>query len=332
MTRNILVTGGAGYIGSHTCKRLKQRGYCPVTVDNLEHGHRWAVKWGPLVEADLLDPQAIDRAFEKYRPEAVIHFAALISVGQSVEDPGSYYHNNVGGTITLLDAMVRHNTRRIVLSSTAAVYGTPDITPIPETHSLNPINPYGFSKLAMERIAHDFASAHDLRAMALRYFNAAGADPDLETGEAHEPETHAIPILLDTALGKRTQFSLYGDDYPTPDGTCIRDYVHVSDLADAHVCALEALEAGSDIGAVNLGIGHGISVRELIDSVQRVTGRHIAAQVQARRPGDAAKLVSDPALSRSALGWRPSFLAIDDIVRTAWTWHRQAHGTNPENA
>lgn len=327
--RTVIVTGGAGYIGSHTCKALARAGLMPVTFDNLSTGHDWAVKWGPLVVADILDGVALSAAFRRFRPLAVLHFAASAHVGQSVSDPGTYYRNNVAGTLNILEAMVDHGIRYIIQSSTCATYGAPLETPIRESHAQQPVNPYGASKLMAERMLADFGGAHDLRHVALRYFNAAGADPDAETGEDHQPETHLIPLVLDAAAGLRPRVTIFGDDYDTPDGTCVRDYVHVSDLADAHVGALTALVGGSQSAAYNLGNGKGFSVREIIAAARRVTKRPIAEHVDARRPGDPAHLVADARLARSALGWEPQFTRIERIIETAWAWHQRNPAVAP---
>lgn len=328
MARPVLVTGGAGYIGSHAAKALARAGYLPVTYDNLRHGHRAAVRWGPLEEGDLLDTPRLDTVLRKWRPEAVLHFAGLISVGESVENPSLYYQHNLVGSLNLLQAMRAHDIGRIVFSSTAAVYGAPDIVPIPETAPFRPLNPYGSSKAMVEAMLADFGRAHGLRSVALRYFNAAGADADGETGETHEPETHLIPLALDAVLGRRGPLTIYGEDYATADGTCLRDYVHVSDLATAHVLALESTGScppGTNT-AFNLGSGAGFTVRQVLDSIARVSGRSVPIRVGARRPGDSAALVADPARAREILGWSPQLSDIDTIVRTAlaWTNRREA--------
>jgi UDP-arabinose 4-epimerase len=319
---NILVTGGAGYIGSHACKSLAQAGYNPISYDNLVYGHRWAVRWGPLEEGDIADRVRLDAVIEKHRPEAVMHFAAFAYVGESVLDPGKYYRNNVAGTLTLLEAMRDHDIDKLIFSSTCATYGVPDRVPISEDHPQRPINPYGASKLMIERMLQDFDAAHGLHSISLRYFNAAGADPDGEIGEAHDPETHLIPLVLDAAAGKRPAVTVFGDDYDTPDGTCIRDYIHVSDLASAHVLALRALEAGAVTGAYNLGNGLGFSVREVITAAETVTGLAVPVEMGPRRGGDPARLVGDAASATVDLGWRPRFAGLEDILMTAWKWHQ----------
>lgn len=321
MNNLIIVTGGAGYIGSHACKTLARAGYTPVSFDNLVNGHPWAVRWGPLETGDIADRARLDEVIEKYQPAAVMHFAAYAYVGESVQDPGKYYRNNVAGTLTLLEAMRDHGIDKMIFSSTCATYGIPNRVPIPEGHPQHPINPYGASKLMIERMLQDFEVAHGLRSISLRYFNAAGADPEGEIGEAHDPETHLIPLVLDAAAGKRPAITVFGGDYDTPDGTCIRDYIHVSDLADAHVLALKALEAGAKTTPYNLGNGQGFSVREVIDSAARVTGRQVPFTVGPRRAGDPAALVGDATRAMQELGWRPQLHDIDTMIDTAWQWH-----------
>ncbi len=325
----VLVTGGAGYIGSHACKALAQAGYTPVVFDNLVYGHRWAVRWGPLEVGDIADRERIDQVIRRYRPAAVMHFAAFTYVGESVTDPGKYYRNNVAGTLTLLEAMHDHEIRRMIFSSTCAIYGMPQQIPMTESHPQTPINPYGASKLMIERILEDFAAAHDLRSVSLRYFNAAGADPEAEVGELHDPETHLVPLVLDAAAGRRSAITIFGDDYDTPDGTCVRDYIHVTDLAQAHVLALRALESGAGSTAYNLGNGKGFSVREVIDCARRVSGREIPVEMGARRPGDPARLVGDASRAIAELGWSPAYADLDQIVATAWAWHQSPRGSAP---
>jgi UDP-arabinose 4-epimerase len=319
---NILVTGGAGYIGSHTCKALAAAGFTPVTFDNLRSGHRRAVKWGPLEEGDLADGARLAAVIAKYAPRGVIHFAASSAVGESVADPGAYYRNNVAGSLTLLEAMRDHGVGALVFSSTAAVYGAPQQDLMPESHPLLPINPYGASKLMIERMIEDFAAAHGLRFARLRYFNAAGADLEGEIGEAHEPETHAIPLALLTALGRRPHFDVFGVDYPTPDGSAVRDYIHVADLAAAHVLALRRLLDGGASMTLNLGTGEGHSVLALVAAVERVTGKTLSVRRTARRAGDPSRLVADASAAMSELGWRPGMPELETIVATAWNWHR----------
>ena len=326
--KHVLVTGGAGYIGSHACKALAAAGYVPVTFDNLVYGHRSAVRWGPFVHGDILDRAALDAALRAWQPVAVMHFAAFAYVGESVTNPGKYYRNNVVGSLTLLEAIRDAGVGRLVFSSTCATYGVPQAVPIAEDHSQNPINPYGASKLMVERLLRDFDAAHGLRSISLRYFNAAGADPDGETGEDHEPETHLIPLVLDAAAGKRPDVTVFGRDHPTPDGTCIRDYIHVADLARAHVMALQGLERGATTTAYNLGNGTGYSVHEVIETAGIVTGRPIPVRFGPRRAGDPPELVGDASRIRAELGWAPRHADLADIVGTAWRWHQaQRSGT-----
>lgn len=321
----VLVTGGAGYIGSHACKALAKAGHLPITYDNLVHGHREAVRWGPLVEGDIADRERLDAAIAEFRPDAVMHFAAYAYVGESVTDPGKYYRNNVAGSLTLLEAMRDHRIDRLVFSSTCATYGVPQYTPIDEAHPQAPINPYGASKLAVERMIADFSAAHGLRAISLRYFNAAGADPEGEIGECHDPETHLIPLALAAALGRIPELAVFGDDYETEDGTCVRDYVHVSDLADAHVLALGALaDAAPGARACNLGNGNGYSVSQVISAVERLTGHSVPVRIGPRRAGDPARLVSASSCAANDLGWRPQLGEMDQIIASAWNWARRA--------
>ncbi len=322
---NILVTGGAGYIGSHTCKALKGAGFSPVTYDSLVYGHEWAVKWGPLEIGDILDTERLSAVVRKYRPRAVVHFAAFAYVGESVTDPAKYYRNNVIGTLSLLDAMRTNDVTQIVFSSTCATYGMPDVVPMTEETPQHPINPYGATKLMIERIIGDYYTAYGLSSVSLRYFNAAGADPDGETGEDHDPETHLIPLVLAVAAGERRDISVFGRDYDTPDGTCVRDYTHVADLADAHVRALNKLETGRACSAYNLGTGKGISVAEVIDAARRVTARDIPVIDSPRRAGDPAALFADANKAMRELNWKPHYIAIDDVIETAWNWHRRKH-------
>lgn len=324
MTKSVLVTGGAGYIGSHTCKALAQTGFYPITLDNMVYGHEWAVNWGPLEKGDTRDSDKVLRIIERYKPVAVIHFAAFAYVGESVSNPQKYYDNNVAGTLGLLDAMLRAGLDKLIFSSTCATYGVPSDGTIQESHAQNPINPYGQSKNMVEQILKDFDSAYDLRSIALRYFNAAGADPDCEIGEDHDPETHLIPLVLDAASGRRQDITIFGSDYDTPDGTCIRDYVHVSDLADAHVNALEYLLDGGPSDALNLGTGTGSSVRRIIDVAKSVTGYEITSVEGPRRPGDPPSLVAAPGRAQHVLGWQPKLSDIEAIISTSWAWH-QAH-------
>ena len=322
----VLVVGGAGYIGSHACKAIAARGLLPVCFDNLSAGHRELVNWGPLVVGDLGDRTALAQVFEQYPISSVMHFAAHAYVGESVIDPARYYGNNVANTLNLLNCMRSAGVGAIVFSSTCATYGVPHSVPIREDHPQAPINPYGWSKLMVEQILKDYERAYGLRHAILRYFNAAGADPHGETGEWHEPETHLIPLVLDVAIGKRKHIEVFGDDYPTADGTCIRDYIHVTDLADAHLLALDAIRTTQQSLICNLGNGQGFSVKEVIASAERITGRPIATRVSARRAGDPPALVGDAAIARSILGWSPRYKSLDSILETAWTWHsRKVH-------
>jgi UDP-arabinose 4-epimerase len=321
MSSAILVTGGAGYVGSHACKALAKAGYLPVTYDNLSRGYRQAVRWGPLVEGDLHDRARLVTALREHNIAAVMHFAAFAYVGESVSEPELYYRNNVGGTLALLGAMRAAEISTIVFSSTCAIYGTPDTVPIVETAAVRPVNPYGETKLAIERALGWYGQAYGLRSVALRYFNAAGADPDGEIGERHDPETHLIPLVIRAALGQAGPVSVFGTDYPTPDGTAIRDYIHVADLADAHVRALAYLDAGGSSAAFNLGTGTGHSVREVIAAVEH-QGNHAVPRTDApRRAGDPPALVADPTLADRILGWRASQSDLTTIIRTALAWH-----------
>ena len=323
---DILVTGGAGYIGSHMCKHLHKNGFRPVVLDNLVHGHREAVKWGPLIEGSFGDAELLGQVFSRYRIAAVMHFAAFCYVGESVQQPLKYYENNVANVIKLLEAMGRADVSKFIFSSSCATYGEPVEIPITESHPQNPINPYGNTKLIIEKILHDFQNAYGLKSASLRYFNAAGADPDGELGEDHRPETHLIPLVLQTALGQREQVQIFGNDYPTKDGTCVRDYIHINDLAQAHLLALKRLIDGERGGAYNLGNGTGHSIDEVIGAARRVTGREIPARPAARRPGDPAVLIASSEKAAKDLGWLPQFGDIDSIIETAWNWHR----THPE--
>jgi UDP-arabinose 4-epimerase len=317
----VLVTGGAGYIGSHTCKLLARLGFEPVVLDNLRTGHRWAVKWGPLLEAALADGALLRELIAEYQIEAVIHFAANAYVGESIRHPRLYLRDNVVNTLGLLDALVDTNVRHIVFSSTCATYGIPGSIPISEAHPQHPISPYGESKLFVERSLHWYGQAHGLRWVALRYFNAAGADPEGELGEEHHPEPHLIPRIVEAALGDRPNVEIYGSDYPTPDGTAIRDYIHVTDLAEAHSLALSYLLEGGENAAINLGTGKGHSVQQVVSAIERVVGRRISTKEASRRLGDPPVLVADATKSAQLLNWRPRYSSIDSIVETAWRWH-----------
>jgi UDP-glucose-4-epimerase GalE len=322
----ILVTGGAGYVGSHAAKLLAERGHEPWILDNLAEGHQPAIGRLPFIKADLLDRDHITGSIKENRIEAVMHFAALAYVGVSVTDPASYYQNNVVGSLSLFDAMRAANVRTIVFSSSCATYGAPERVPITEDHPQNPISPYGYTKLVVERILADYAHAYGFRYAALRYFNASGAASDGTLGEDHDPETHLIPLVLQVALGQRPSVDIFGTDYSTPDGTCIRDYIHVDDLASAHILAIEKLAAGKDGMALklNLGTGRGASVKEVIDHCRAITGQPIAARECDRRAGDPPQLVADATAARRELGWQPHFTEIRDVIASAWKW-RQAH-------
>jgi UDP-glucose 4-epimerase len=325
---SILVTGGAGYIGSHTVLALKQAGYNVVILDNLVYGHRDLVE--KVLEVELIvgdtgDRSLLDHLFKTHDIEAVMHFSAYAYVGESVTDPAKYYRNNVVGTLTLLEAMLTASVKKFVFSSTCATYGVPEFVPIPETHPQNPINPYGATKLMVERILADFDVAYGFKSVRFRYFNAAGANPNGLLGEDHNPETHLIPLVLMTALGKRESISIFGTDYPTPDGTCVRDYIHVNDLADAHILGLEYLLKGGDSEVFNLGNGSGFSVREVIAAAEAVTGVSIAVEERDRRPGDPPILIGTSEQARTILGWKPQYTSIKDIVADAWQWHQKRH-------
>ena len=320
---NILVTGGAGYIGSHCCKELSKKGFEPVTIDNLVYGHKDFVRWGEFFEGDVGDPAHLKKCLAQYKIDAVMHFAAYAYVGESVEDPLKYYENNLRNTIQLLHAVLDNNIKYVVFSSTCATYGHPQKTPIDEDHPLNPINPYGKTKRMIEEILQDYHNAYGLKYISLRYFNAAGADPDTEVGEDHDPETHLIPLILDAAIGKRKGIKIFGTDYETPDGTCIRDYIHVTDLAQAHILALQQLMGGADSSVYNLGNGQGFSVLEVIERARKITGKNIAVENSDRRPGDPPVLIASNAKAINELGWKPQYADIDDIIGTAWEWHKK---------
>ena len=326
--QTILVTGGAGYIGSHAVLALKRAGYEVVILDNLVYGHQDLVEKVLKVEliiGDTNDRALLDKLFATYEVAAVMHFSAYAYVGESVTDPIKYYRNNVVGTLTLLEAMLAAQVKQFVFSSTCATYGVPEIVPIPENHPQNPINPYGATKLMVERILTDFDVAYDLKSVVFRYFNAAGAEPSGLIGEDHSPETHLIPLTLMAALGKRDSVSIFGTDYPTPDGTCVRDYIHVTDLADAHVLGLKYLLQGGNTTVLNLGNGNGFSVREVIDTARTVTGQEIKSLESDRRPGDPPFLVGSSDLARKLLGWQPQYSALSDIIGHAWQWHQKRH-------
>ncbi|MEY8222091.1 UDP-glucose 4-epimerase GalE [Enterocloster aldenensis] len=317
----ILVVGGAGYIGSHTNKEINRRGIPTVIYDNLIYGHQESVKWGIFEKGDVADGYRLDEIFDKYPIESVVHFAAYAYVGESVDRPSKYYNNNVCNTIKLLDKMREHEVHNIVFSSTCATYGEPKQMPITEDMPQNPINPYGASKLMVERILEDYHKAYGINYCCLRYFNAAGADPNGEIGESHNPETHLIPLILDAASGYRKSISIYGTDYPTEDGTCMRDYIHVTDLADAHIRALEYLKSGGESSSFNLGNGKGVSVRHVINAVKAVTGREFQVKEEQRREGDPPILIGSAKKAEAVLGWKPVYGDIETIVEHAWKWH-----------
>ncbi len=316
----ILIVGGAGYIGSHMVKQLAKAGNDVITLDNLSYGYRDAVKYGEFIEGDLGDNTVLDSVFKSGDIEAVMHFAGFIQVGESVLKPSMYYHNNVVNTHTLLDAMLRHDVKNFIFSSTAAIFGEPDYTPIDEKHSKQPINPYGHSKLMIEQMLDDYDIAYDLRATCLRYFNAAGADPDGELGERHVPETHLIPLILQAASGRREDIKVFGDDYPTDDGTCVRDYIHINDLCEAHLLALQRMIEKDQSARYNLGNGKGFSVKQVIDVAREVSGNDFKVTIEPRRAGDPAVLVADATLAKEELNWQPKFADLNDIVKTAWDW------------
>lgn len=317
---NILVTGGAGYIGSHTCLDLSRKGYLPVTYDNLTNGHAEFVKWGPLEKGDIRDRGGLDAVIKKYQPSAIVHFAGLIEVGESTRTPANFYENNVSGTITLLQAALAAKIDKIVFSSTCATYGNPEAVPMNESHPQSPINPYGRSKLIVEQVLRDLDTYQSVRSVMLRYFNAAGADPEGKIGEWHVPETHAIPLAIEAAMGQRSHFQILGTDYETRDGSCVRDFVHVLDLADAHTRAVKHLLAGGDSLALNLGTGHGTTVKELVEAVQRVSGNKFPVEYGPRRAGDSPMLIADNAMAKATIGWSPRH-DLDSIITSAWNWH-----------
>ncbi len=321
--QKILVVGGAGYIGSHTNKILSRAGYETLVLDNLSYGHRDFVKWGQLIEGDMADEDLLDSIFTQHDIIAVMHFSAFIAVGESVQKPGLYYDNNVSKTVTLLNKMVRYGVSYFIFSSTCAIMGEPQYLPLDEEHPRNPINPYGWSKYMVEQILKDFELAHGLKSTILRYFNASGADPDCEIGEKHDPETHLIPLILDAAMGLRENITVFGKDYATRDGTCIRDYIHVNDLAQAHLLALDWMIQNQKCNHFNLGNGEGFSVKEIIEVVEKVTDTKIPVKVGDRREGDAASLIGSSEKARRVLGWKPQLDSIEDIVSTAWNWHRK---------
>lgn len=322
----VLVTGGAGYIGSHMVEMLDRAGHDVTILDNLSNGHRDAVLAGRLVVGDLGDTGLLENLMDSGNFDAVMHFASLIQVGESMQQPGRYYSNNLGCTLNLLDAMARHGVQQLVFSSTAAIFGEPRYTPVDEVHPRCPINPYGASKHMVEQVLPDYDRAYGLRSVCLRYFNAAGADPACRLGERHEPETHLVPLVLQAASGRRGPIKVFGRDYDTPDGTCIRDYIHVADLCQAHLKALDRLAIGMPGGAFNLGNGSGFSVQEVIAAAERVTGRPIASIDAPRRPGDPARLVAEAKLARAELGWQPDYPELETIIAHAWAWEARVAG------
>lgn len=317
----ILVAGGAGYIGSHVCKLLSKKGYNVIVYDNLSHGYREFAKWGSFILGDTCDPHQLDLLFTHHKIDAVMHFCAFIEVGESVVEPEKYYTNNLKNTITLLEAMRRHNVNKLIFSSTAATYGMPGKIPIEEDDPKVPINPYGWTKWMIERILEDYAAAYGFKSIRFRYFNAAGCDPDREVGEAHVPESHLIPLILDAAIGKRESIKVFGTDYETKDGTCVRDYVHVNDLADAHIKGVQYLLDGGDCNYFNLGSGNGFSVTEMIDMVKKVTKKDFKVVITDRRPGDPAFLIAKSDKAQKTLGWKIEY-GLDRIIQTAWDWHQ----------
>jgi len=320
VTQTILVSGGAGYVGSHVCLALAEAGFAPVVYDNLSNGHEAFVQWGVLEQGDIRDGDRLDEVIARHRPMALLHFAGLIEVGESVKEPGRFYDNNVAGAISLIEAARRGGIEAMVFSSTCATYGDPVRLPMDETHPQAPLNPYGRSKLMIEQILADYSAYAGFRSVSLRYFNAAGADPEGRIGERHYPETHAIPLALQAALGQRAGFKLFGDDYDTRDGSAVRDYIHVLDLANAHVKALRYLLQGGETTAFNLGTGTGTTVKELIAAIRRTTNQPFPVDIVARRAGDSASLVADNSRAREVLGWTPK-RTLDDIVASAWRWH-----------
>lgn len=325
---NVLVTGGAGYVGSHTCKILKQSGYTPIVLDNFVYGHEWAVKWGPYFKINLHETDKIIELLQKEKISAVVHFAAFAYVGESVREPLKYYENNLAGTLALLKAMQATQVDKIVFSSSCATYGIPKKIPIEENVLQEPINPYGRTKFMIEKVLQDLANAGVMNSISLRYFNAAGADPDGEIGEDHEPETHLIPLAIEAAYCDNRELTVFGTDYPTIDGTCVRDYIHVTDLADAHVAALRLLHKSNETTkwrAYNLGTGKGQSVREVILSLEKITGRKVKVKYGERRPGDPAELVANPALAQKELAWRAQRSSVESILRDAVRWYEKHH-------
>jgi len=323
--QTVLVTGGAGYIGSHACKVLRDAGYVPVAFDNLSTGWAEAVKFGPFVQGDLMDRATLDLAFAEYQPIAVMHFAAFSEVGEAMRKPGKYWRNNVMGSLKLIEATVASGCRNFVFSSTCATYGEQDGVLLDEDCAQTPLNAYGASKRAIEDMLIDFGTSDGLKSVIFRYFNVAGADPDGEVGEFHQPETHLIPLILDAIAGKRDQLTVFGNDYATPDGTCIRDYVHVMDLVDAHVSGLKWLQDGNESRVFNLGTGTGFSVREVMDHSRVVTNREVPFKIGPRREGDCTKLVSGSTRAAEELGWTPERSTLEAMIKDAWRWHQNGH-------
>jgi UDP-glucose 4-epimerase len=320
---DILVTGGAGYIGSHTCLALAERGYTPVVYDNLVSGHREFVQWGPFEQGDVRDRERLERVISSYKPAAIIHFAGLIEVAESVTNPIAFFENTVSGSVNLFAVALKAGIDKVVFSSTCAIYGIPQEIPMSESHPQLPISPYGTSKLLVEQILRDLDNYQGLRSIILRYFNAAGADIEGRIGEWHDPESHAIPIAIDVARGKRSLFKIHGSDYPTPDGTCIRDFIHVADLADAHARSIDYLMLGGASIALNLGTGRGTSIKQLVRAIEIISNKRIPIELAARRKGDPPELVADNAKAKTMLRWQPAY-DLEDIVESAWNWHRKA--------
>jgi UDP-glucose 4-epimerase len=328
----VLITGGAGYIGSHALKKLGEKGYTVLVYDNLKRGHKEAVLYGDLVVGDLADIELLDRTIEAFQPDAAMHFAAFIEVGESVRKPMMYYQNNVVNTLNLLQVLIKHKVNNLIFSSSVAVYGNPENVPITESSPIRPINPYGRAKAVVEDILKDLAAASSLRSVSLRYFNAAGAHPSGQIGEHHDPESHLIPLILKTAKGERDYIRIFGTDYPTPDGTCVRDYIHVEDLVNVHLLALDYLLSGGKSSVFNCGYGHGHSVREIIEAAKRITHVDISVQEAERRAGDPPLLVADSSKLKQELNWHPKHDDLDYIIRTAWNWEQaQVHKKKSPN-
>ena len=328
---NILITGGAGYIGSHVCKMLAKEGHTPVTYDNLSNGNRDAIQWGPFEEGDILDQDKLRYILKKYQPEAVMHFAAYAYVGESIMKPKKYYRNNVVGTLNIAECMLQESINNLIFSGSCATFGAPESMPINETYAQNPISPYGKSKVASENIINDFSSAHGLRSVILRYFNAAGADKDLEIGELHSPETHLIPLLFDACTRTINNFNVNGDDYDTFDGTCIRDYIHVTDLADAHILAYKKLKQDGVTTSYNLGNGEGFSIKQVIHMVEKVTGLDVPFDIAPRRVGDPPILIADSTKARKELLWSPVNSSLENIIESAWLWYNKMIGRDAQS-